>query len=195
MVLSTTTNFTSPTGVAVNRKGEMAIADKDNNRIRKVAPNGIISTIVGNGLVGFSGESGIAIDTKLYDPRSVTVINNREIIISGYGNRRIRKVDRNGIIKRIVGIGRDGYGGDGGSALDALINGGEVVVTDTGDILFADIFNNRIRKVCSNGTIVTIAGDGNGGFYGDGDLAIFAALNFPQSIAYVNGEVYIADTD
>ncbi len=192
-VTATIAKLNGPVGVAVNN-GEIVIADTFNHRIRGVTTDGMIHTIVGNGVAGFSGVSGIAIDAKL-NPTSTAVTNNGEIIISDSANQKIRKVDRNGIITSIAGNGMKGFGGDGASALTALLNGPrDVVVTDTGDVLFADAGNNRIRKVFSNGTIVTIAGNGNVGFSGDGVLATDTALNQPRSIAYWNGEVYIADT-
>ncbi len=116
-----------------------------------------------------------------------------ELFINDYGNRKIRKVDPNGIITAIAGLGVGGFG----SALNAVLrNAGEVVVTDDGDVLFADTFNNRIRKVyASDGTIATVAGSGYFGFSGDGGLATAAALSQPRSVAYKDGEVYIADTE
>ncbi len=86
------------------------------------------------------------------------MINTGAVIISDSGNSKLRKVDRNGIITRFAGNGIGGFGGDGGSALNALLRNAGDVVTDDGDLLFVDTNNHRIRKVFSNGTIVTIAG-------------------------------------
>ncbi len=176
-VPATTTNLKTPTGVAVSSDGEIVIADRGNHRVRKVTIDAKMNTMMGNGVAGFSGESGIAIDAKLNFPTSVTVTNNGDIIINDFGNRKIRKVDRNGIVYAIAGEGVDGFGGDGGSALNALLrNAGNVVATDDGDLLFADTLNDRIRKVDSSGTIVTIAGNGNRGFSGDGVHATTTAF-------------------
>ncbi len=115
-VLATST-LNTPNGVAVKSNGEIVIADTFNHRIRRVTTNGKINTVVGNGVPGFSGESGIAIDAKLNTPTSVTVTSDGETIISDYGNRKIRKIDRNGIITAIAGNGVNGFGGDGDSAM------------------------------------------------------------------------------
>ncbi len=121
--------------------------------------------------------------------------SNGEIVIRDGGSPKIRRVDRNGIITVIAGNGVGGYGGDGGSALNAIVNfEGEIVMTDSGDVLIADTYNHRIRRVYSNGTIVAIAGNGNSGYTGDGSPAILAALSQPRSVAYLDGEVYLADT-
>ncbi len=195
-VSATTAKLNSPRSVAVKSNGEFVIADTDNHRIRKVTTNGIINTIAGNGFAEFSGGSGIAFDTTFGDITSVTVTNNGEVIISDVGYQKIRKVDRNGIITAFAGNGMAGFGGDGGSALNALLNNaGTVVVTDDGDVLFADTKSNRIRKVYRNGTIETIAGNGAAGFISDEILATSTSLNQPRSVAYQNGVVYIADTE
>ncbi len=198
-VLATTTQLNAPSSVAIKINGEIVIADTNNHRIRVVRTNGIINTIAGKGVPGFSGDSGIAIDSLLDTPTSVAMTNNGEVVISDYGNRKLRKVDRTGIITVLAGRGTGGYGGDGEDALDALLNNiGEVVVTDTGDVLFADTGNNCIRKVNSYGSygaVMTIAGSGTPGFIGDGGPATAAGLDQPRSVAYLNGEVYIADTN
>ncbi len=110
-VSATTTRLNGPTGVSVNGDGEIIIADSVNHRIRKVSIDGIINTIGGNGVAGFSGESGIAIDAKLDSPTSVAITYNGEVIISDAFNRKIRKVDKNGIITAIAGSGVWGFGG------------------------------------------------------------------------------------
>ncbi len=195
-VLATTAELYSPSGVAFKINGEVVIADTENHRIRRVSTDGFIKTVAGNGIGGFSGESGVAIDAKLSNPTSIAVTNIGEIVVSDSEHQKIRKVDKHGIITAVAGNGMLGYGGDGGSAINSLINNaGGVAVTDTGDVLFADTGNNRIRKVDSNGTIVTIAGNGTADFTGDWVLATETALNQPQSVAYLNGEVYIADTN
>ncbi len=147
--------------------------------------------MAGNGT--YENDDAPAIDGRLYGAYIITVLpTTGELAIALI----IRKIDRNGIITTVAGNGLVGFGGDGGSALNALLsNAGGIIVTDTGDVLFADISNNRIRKEFSYGTIVTIAGNGNTDFSGDGVLATDTALNQPQSVAYMNGEVYITDTD
>ncbi len=118
---ATTSYLSSPSGVAVNSRGEMVISDISDHTIRKIDTNGIMNTIAGNGFEGFSGQSGIAMDAMLNYPTSVAVTNDGEIFIGDSDNFKIRKIDMNGIITATVGNGRWGYGGDGGSALNAML--------------------------------------------------------------------------
>ena len=91
----------------------------DNNRIRKVGTNGIITTVAGNGTHGYSGDGGAATNAELYDPSGVAVDATGNLFIADYGNNRIRKVGTNGIITTVAGNGTDGYSGDGGAATNA----------------------------------------------------------------------------
>ncbi len=96
-----TARLRQPEGVAVNSNGEILIADTQNARIRKVTPDGIINTISGNGVNGFSGESGFAVDHYLEYPYSVAVTDNGEIVICD--SQKITKIDKNGIVAVLVG--------------------------------------------------------------------------------------------
>jgi trimeric autotransporter adhesin len=184
-----------PTGIAVDPSGNLFIADRDNNRIRKVNTTGIITTVAGNGTRGYSGDGGAATSTELNLPQAVAVDAVGNLYIADRNNHRIRKVTTNGIISTVAGNGTAGFSGDGGAATSARLNYPQAVAVDeAGNLYIADRDNNRIRKVRSNGTIITIAGNGTEVFSGDGGVATSAGVFAPQNIAVDgSGNVYLAD--
>jgi len=104
-------------GVAVDYAGNIYIADRDNERIRKVNTSGIISTIAGNGTIGYSGDGGAATNASLNNPTGLLVDAAGNIYIADYFNSRIRKVNTNGVISTVAGNGLGSYSGDGGLQL------------------------------------------------------------------------------
>ncbi len=182
----------SPTYVAPTPDGGFLIADTGNNRIRKVL-NGTITTVAGSGTAGFSGDGGAATAAKLSFATSVAPTPDGGFLIADQSNQRIRKV-LNGQITTVAGTGTPGFSGDGGAATSAQISGpAAVATTPDGGFLFADQNNNRIRKVL-NGQITTVAGNGTGGFSGDGGPATAAQLNYPYDVASTpDGGFLIAD--
>ena len=189
-----------PVDVSFDRAGNLFIADQFNHRIRKVTPNGIISTVAGNGSAGFSGDGGPAVNAQINTPTGVFADGSGNLYIADVGNQRIRKVNSAGIITTLAGNGAKAYGGDGGPAIDAsFFNAVRVAVDPSGNVLVADQSNHRIRRITPGGTITTFAGNGagtpaNGAFAGDGGSATSASLNNPTAIAVdAAGVVYIAD--
>jgi trimeric autotransporter adhesin len=182
-------------GVAVDGSGNVYIADAGNNRIRKVAPTGVISTIAGNGTAGYSGDGGAATAAELNYPNGVAVDGSGNVYIADTYNHRIRKVSPSGVITTIAGNGTAGYSGDGAAAIAAALNNpGGVAVDGSGNVYIADAGNNRIRKVAPTGVISTIAGNGTADYSGDGGAATAAQLNYPVGVAVDgSGNVYIAD--
>jgi len=145
---ATSAGIGRPKSVAIDSSGNIYIADQNNNRIRKVDTNGIITTVAGNGTYGYSGDNGPAISAKLYNPRGVAVDSSGNIYIADYRNNRIRKVDTNGTITTVAGNGSPGYSGDNGPATSAkLYRPQGVAVDNNGNIYIADYINNRLRKV------------------------------------------------
>ena len=163
--------------VTVDRVGNFFIADCNNNRIRKVDTNGIITTVVGNGTAGFPGDGVLATNASLNYPACATLDNVGNLFIADEGNYRIRKVDTNGIITTVAGNGTNGYSGDGGPATNAMLNHPGGVTVDGFGNLFIEEGGNRIRKVDINGIITTVAGNGTNGYSGDGGSATNAMLN------------------
>ena len=184
-----------PYGVAVDSAGNVYIADVSNHRIRKVDSTGTITTIAGTGELGFSGDGGPAAAARLAFPYGVAVDSAGNLYIADTGNRRIRKIDSTGTITTIAGTGELGFSGDGGPAAAArLAFPYGVAVDSAGNLYIADVSNQRIRKIDSTGTIITIAGTGELGFSGDGGQAVEAELRNPYGVAVDSaGNVYIAD--
>ncbi len=149
----------APYGIAVDGAGNLYIADAGNNRIRKVS-NGIITTVAGSGTKGFSGDGGQATKAALNNPYGVSVDSFGNLLISDYGNVRIRLVSANGIITTLAGFAA-GYGGDGGAAINATLSFPTATVSDSsGNVFIADSGNNVIRQmtpsapsVASNGLV------------------------------------------
>jgi len=153
-----------------------------------------MSTFAGDGLRGFSGDNGPAINAQLNRPQSVAVDSAGNLYIADPNNARIRRV-ANGVMTTVAGNGGASLG-DNGPATGAGLNGPLGVAVDVaGNLYIADSFNNRIRKV-SNGVITTVAGNGQPGFTGDNGPATSAKLNGPQGIAVDSaGNIYVADAN
>jgi trimeric autotransporter adhesin len=195
---ATSATLNNPYGVAVDGAGNLYIADKNNNVVRKVSTStGLISTIAGNGTGGFSGDGGPATSAQLGTVYSVALDSVGNLFIADYSNDRIRKVEvSTGIISTVAGNGTFGYNGDGGAATSAELNSVEGVAVDgAGNIYIADLFNNRVRMVSAGtGLISTIAGNGTKGYSGDGGPATSAELSNPSGV-FVDGDgnIYIGD--
>ena len=181
--------------LAVDASGNIYFADSTGQRIRKIATNGIITTVAGNGTAGFSGDTGPALSAELNFPVSVALDSSNNLYVADANNFRIRMVNPTGTIVTIAGNGTEGFSGDGGAAGSAEINYVYGVrVTASGAMYFADASNNRVRMVV-NGTINTLAGTGADGFSGDGGAAVNAMLNFPWFIAVnTSGNLVISDS-
>jgi uncharacterized protein (TIGR03437 family) len=166
----------------------------DGGVIRMVNTAGIITTVAGNGVLGFSGDGGPAVNAEFTNPRGLAIDPQGNLIIADDGNNRIRKVS-NGIVTTIAGNGIAGYAGDGGPAINAELSGPTGISFDTaGNLYIAEQGNNRIRVLLADGTISTVAGNGTPEFAGDGGLALNAALDDPKDVAFSVGLIYIADT-
>jgi uncharacterized protein (TIGR03437 family) len=188
-------SLAEPAGVAVDRAGNLYIADARSQRVRKVSPTGTISTVAGNGTQDFSGDGGPATSASLSWPKGVAVDSAGNLYVADDENLRIRKVSPGGTISTVAGNGTVGFSGDGGPATNAWLHWPHGVAPDSaGNLYIADAGNHRIRKVNSAGTITTVAGNGSAGFSGDGSLATSASLNYPRGVAVDGaGNVYIAD--
>jgi trimeric autotransporter adhesin len=196
--LATSTGLYYPVGVAVDASGNIYIADRDDHRIRMVTKSsGIITTVAGDGSIGYKGDGGLATSAGLNYPSGVAVDASGNIYIADSYNHRIRMVTKStGIITTVAGDGQYGYNGDGGLATSAVMNHPFDIAFDaSGNIYIADYLNSRIRMVTkSTGIITTVAGDGTDGYTGDGGLATSAGLNYPFDVAVdASGNIYIAD--
>ena len=188
--------FNAPDGLAVGSDGSVYVADVGNNKIRKIDPSGVVTTVAGTGAPGNSGDNAQATSATLHSPTGVAVGADGSIFIADQGNNKIRKVDPSGVIAVLAGSGAQGCLGDNGPAISAQLNSPtSVSVGPDGSVYIADSSNDEIRKVIPSGTITTIAGTcGTPGSSGDGGQAVLALLNGPTSIAVSSdGSVYIGD--
>jgi hypothetical protein len=190
-----------PTGVALDANNDLFIADSGNNIVRKVTPDGIITTFAGLGASGSMGDGGAANHAKLNTPTGVAVNNTiHSVYIADTGNSKVRVVnsfDGSGIISTFAGNGTFGFSGDGGKApLAQLASPTGIGVDPLGNVYIADTQNNRVRVVIPLGDIFTYAGTGVAGYSGDGGPATQAQINGPTGTVAVDGQnVYFADTN
>ena len=155
----------------------------------------IITTIVGTGVPGYTGDGGAATTAKINYSSGITVDGSGNIYISDWGNSCIRKVNSAGVITTVAGNGTAGYTGDGGPATLAEINAPDQIYADNvGNVYFAEYVNHIIRKISTAGIISTVAGNGTSGYSGDGGQATAAELNNPIGITLDgSGNLYISD--
>jgi len=187
--------FDLPVGLAIDKVGNVYIADQVNNRVRKITLTGVISTVAGSGEKGYAGDNGPATAAQLSLPAGVAIDNIGNLYIADGGNYRIRKVDANGIIVTIAGKSTGRYNGDNWPATDAAIGFATGVALDgPGNIYITDVEHQRIRKISPDGIITRYAGSMHAGYSGDSGTAVKAELNIPWGItANKEGEVIIAD--
>ncbi len=195
---ATAAKLDNPSALAVAADGSIVIADSGHNALRLVARDGTISTIAGNGQAGFSGDGGPATAATLNDPQGVAVYPDGTILVADLLNNRVRQIARNGVITTVAGTGQPGFSGDGGPATAATLSSAVgVAIPPDGTIVIADLGadEQRVRKVARDGTITTIAGNGQAGFSGDGGPATAASLSSPSGVAAAtDGSVFIADS-
>jgi sugar lactone lactonase YvrE len=189
--------LTFPRGCVFDRQGNLYIADTIDNRIRKVDhASGVITTVVGTGSAGWSGDGGRAEQAELNAPEAVA-FDDRDgtLYIADTGNQRIRRV-RDGVITTVAGTGVEGYGGDGGPATSAELDVPLGLALDSRENLYiADSGNDRVRKLDLGGHITTVAGTGTRGYGGDGGSAAAAELAQPVAVAVdASGNLYIVDS-
>jgi sugar lactone lactonase YvrE len=188
-----------PMGLAVDRAGDLFIADTGNNLIREVTTAGVITTVAG--MPGFTGigdggDGRQATKAQLAFPTSVAMDVLKNLYIADTANNKIRVVNPAGIIRTFAGTGGFGYGGDGLSAVDAKLAGPSGLAVDgSRNVYISDTGNSRVRVVEANGIITTFAGTGAAGYSGDGGRATAAMIAFPTGGLGSDGtRVYFADT-
>jgi hypothetical protein len=194
---ATDARLNGPRGLAVDALGNLFIADYYNNRVRKVTPDGVITTVAGTNKSGFSGDSGPATQARLNSPRGLAVDALGNLFIADYGNHRVRKVTPDGMITTVAGTGGPGFSGDGGKATDARLNNPVNAAVDTaGNLFVSDWGNYRVRKVSPEGIITTVAGKGKEPYAGDGGLATETGLRGPIGLAIdAEDNLLISDSD
>ncbi|HTS48638.1 MAG TPA: IPT/TIG domain-containing protein [Bryobacteraceae bacterium] len=184
-------------GIAVDRQGNIYIADAADNRIRKITPDGTIQTIAGTGIAGFAGDGGLASKALLNQPYGVAVDSSGNLFVADLGNARVRKISLDGTIQTVAGGGSTVAAGNvSGPAVNVQLLEPRNVAVDTGGWLYiSDFAAHTVYKVSPSGVLSTLAGNGNAGFNGDGSSAILGQLKAPAGLAVdAGGAVYIADS-
>jgi cysteine-rich repeat protein len=195
---ATSAQLRLPSGVAVDDLGNVFIAEPLNHRVRRIdAATGVITTVAGTGVGGFSGDGGPATTAQVNQPYAVAIDGRGNLFIADRGNHRIRRVDgATGEITTVAGTGESGFSGDGGPATSAQLNQPRGVAVDgLGNIIIADYSNHRIRRVDgATEVITTLAGTGEFAFSGDGGPATDASLWLPIGVAIDDlGNMFVAD--
>jgi len=185
-----------PFSVFVDGAGNIYFGDVHNNVVREINDAGVINTIAGNGTAGYTGDGGLA-TAALVDAPSGVVVDTAGNVYFSDATYRLRKINASGIISTFCGTGVLGFSGDGGPATAAMISTPGYMHIDnaTYTLYFEDNNNNRIRKIdLATGIINTVAGNGGGGYSGDGGPATSAELHAPGGITLDSaGNLYIAD--
>ena len=186
-----------PIGVAVDAAGNVYVAERENDRVRRIALDGTIETFAGTGVFGHAGDGGPATAAQLGEPSDVALDSAGNVYVADQYNHRVRRIAPGGTISTFAGDGEEGYGGDGGPAAVARLDHPVGVALDAaGNVYVAEFEGHRVRRIAPDGTIATIAGTGVAGFSGDGGPATSAQLNQPVRVALdAAGNVYIADLD
>ena len=184
----TNASFFSPWGVAVDRSGNVYVADYGNNKIRKIDSTGMVSTFAGQINAGFV--NGVGVNASFWGPVGVCA-DGLGIYVADVGNIAVRQIDTNRLVTTLAGNGIAGFVNGSGATTSFRYPVG-VAVDQPGNVYVADNQNNAIRKISSNGVVTTLAGNGTGGF--KNGLGTNAMFNSPQGVAVdTQGNVYVAD--
>jgi serine/threonine protein kinase/sugar lactone lactonase YvrE len=191
--------FDQPSGVAVDRAGNVFVSDVAANRIYRLDRAGIVNKVAGAGhlFFGYDGEGTPARNYRLNGPDGIRAGPRGNIVFADRRNNMVREVTAEQRLRSLAGNRDPGFSGDGGRAVDAALNSPSGVCLDSaGNVYIADSGNHRVRKVTPDGRIVTVAGNGTPDFSGDGGAAERAALKNPSAVEVDSeGNLYIADTD
>ncbi|EFC47658.1 predicted protein [Naegleria gruberi] len=192
-VLAVNAIIGAPGNIIFDSIGNMYLSDRSFHKVRKVLTNGTIVTIAGNGMSAYNGDGILAVSASLFRPSGLALSSTGELYIAESYGHRIRKVLTNGTIITIAGTGVAGYEGDGGLAVNALLDAPESIFLSSDNyLLISDFGNKRIRKISLlDGTISTIAGDG----LGDGKAAsVYGILRYPIDVKKGPNGILIADS-
>ena len=188
--------FYNPRGIALGPQNTLYIADTGHNRIRKVGPDGTITTVAGGGST--LGDGGVATSARLSRPNDVAVAPDGTLYIADSGHRRVRMVTPAGTISTIAGNGDTGTWNEGGAATSTAIARPRSIAIDPSSsaVYFTEKGRHRVARITGGGSLVTAAGTGKAGSSGDGGAATAATLRAPQGVSIdADGRLVIADTD
>lgn len=173
-------------GLIAGPNGEIYFCDRFDGLIYRVNPDGKLSVVAGNGVVGFSGDGGPAVNASLRYPAGLALDQDGNLFISDTTNYRVRRMSPDGTITTVAGNGNRGSDGDGGQALQAsLVGPWGLAVDGAGGVYVADCDAGRVRRFGRDGTISTFAGGGTS--LENGVPATYALLNCPIGVAFDPG--------
>jgi sugar lactone lactonase YvrE len=170
---ATSASLALPEGVVVDSAGNIYIADVGNFRVRRVSTGNIITTVAGNGALGFSGDGGPATSAMISSPRAIAIDSTGALLIADSDNQRIRKVGLDGVIRTVIGTGTEGASGDDGPPAAATLRAPRGMAVDPdGHLFLADLGNNKVRvatqAVCTFNLVPSfrsyVSSGGTGGF-------------------------------
>jgi sugar lactone lactonase YvrE len=185
----------APSDAVVDASGNIIVCDTDNDRIRIIDTTGLINTLVGTGVGGYSGDGGLAKEAQIDRPTGIEIDAAGSLYIADFDNDVVRRVT-GGIINTIAGTGVAGYNGDDILATTAQLNSpSDIEIDAAGNVYIADFNNHRIRRIdAATGNITTVAGTGVAGDTGDGGLATAARLNQPSDMKFdETGALWVTD--
>ncbi|HBN10076.1 MAG TPA: hypothetical protein DD435_16035 [Cyanobacteria bacterium UBA8530] len=179
--------FDTPQGIAVDTAGNAYVADTWNQRIRKIRPDGLVSTLAGNGASGYQDGAGVA--AKFNHPQGVAVDGAGNVYVADSWNQRIRKISPGGLVSTLAGTGESGFL-DG---REARFNGPVgLAVSKEGIVYVGDTWNHRVRKITPDGRVSTLAGNGSYGFKdGKAEAAWFKSAD--KLAIDARGDLYVSD--
>lgn len=195
--LGTAALFRNPMGIATDANGNLYVSDSFNNRIRKIAPDGTVTTIAGNGNAGYDTAEMPAADAEFYGPQGLAVDAQGNIFVADFGNNVIREITTTGMVKTVAGNGTAGYA-DGAALTAAEFKGPTAVALDqSGNIFVADRDNNMIRKITSAGVVSTVAGTKTPGYVNgtvNTTTGTYASFRDPSGLVVdAQGNIFVAD--
>ena len=173
-----------PQDICFDKYGNLYIADVFNQRIRKVNALGIITTVAGTGIPGYSGDNGPATAAEIRSPTGITIDSTGNLFITDNVNNYVRKISSSGIITTIAGNGIPTYNGDGIPATAAQISPNKLAVDAFGQLYIGDTYNSRVYKIDSTGILYTIGGNGGTGLSGYGGPATAASVYSPTGLTF-----------
>ena len=181
--------FSKPSGILVDAEGMIFVADRDNNRIRKITPEGIVSTFAGSGEWDYADGTGAA--AKFRSPSGLSIDADGNLIVSDTDNHRIRKITMAGVVSTIAGNGTAGTANGVGTAAQ-LHFPWDTAITPDGVVIVADYQNHLIRMIAPDGKVTTVAGSGTVG--NTNGIGSGISFNGPSSIEIgADGNLYVVD--